>query len=125
MRASGYDVTVRYLVVLAAIVTLCGLLPTALEPVAAADPAGRQVPDIGPTPAPSDDSTSTSADPPAPSGRAWQATHAGGAPAAGGALRASAITHPAHPRLVWSGSSGDPDPRSHQHISPLTVSLRI
>ena len=115
----------RCLVVLATVVALCGAVPTALEPLAAADPAGRQVADVGPAPAASDHPASTGADPPAPSGRAWQAALAGGAPAAGGALRASASTHPAHAWLVSSGSSGNPDPRSRQHISPLTVSLRI
>ena len=114
----------RRFVVLAAVVVFCGWLPTALDPLAA-DQAGRQVADVGLPPAASDDPTSTSADPPEPCGRTWQAALAGGAPAVGGALRASAITHPAHPRLVSSASSRDPDPRSRQHISPLTVSLRI
>ena len=113
----------RCLVALATVVALFGALPTALEP-AAAEPAGPPVAGAAPAPA-SDDPASTSADPPAPSGRVWQAALAGAAPGAGAALRASAVAHPAHPRLVSSGSSRDPDPRSRQHISPLTVSLRI
>ena len=114
----------RRFVVLATIVALCGWLPAALEP-GAADPAGRHAVGVGPATAASDDPTSTSADPPATPDRAWRAALPAGTPAAGAALRASAGTHPAHPRLVMSGSSGDPDPRSRQHISPLTVSLRI
>lgn len=115
---------VRRLVILATVFALLGSLPTALEPVTAADPTGRQAADIGPAAAASGDHASTSADPPAPSGRAWRAVLVGGAPASG-ALRAAAVIHPARPRLVSSGSSRGPDPRSRQHISPLTVSLRI
>jgi len=119
-----YDGTMRLLVVLAAVAALWGLLATALEPVAAA-PAGRQIA-VGLAPETPDDPGSTSADPPAPPGRAaWQVALVGGTPAAGAVLRASAGTHPAHLRLVSSGSSSDPDPRSRQHISPLAVSLRI
>ena len=114
----------RRLVILATVVALLGSLPTAIEPVPAADPAGRQAADVGPAPATSDDHSSTSADPPAPAGRAWRAVLVDGAPA-GGALRAAASIHPARAPLVSSGSSGDPDPRSRQHISPLTVRLRI
>lgn len=114
----------RRLLVLAAVAALWGLLAMALEPVAAV-PADRQgAIDLAPeTP---DDPASTSADPSVPPGRAaWQVALVGGTPAAGAALRASAAGHPVHPRLVLSGSSGDPDSRSRQHISPLTVSLRI
>ncbi len=115
----------RRLVILATVVALCCSLPTALEPVPAADPAGRQAADVGPAPAASDDHSSTSADPPGPSGRAWRAVLVDGAPAGGGALRGAAAIHPARPGPVSSESSRDPDPRSRQHISPLTVSLRI
>ena len=115
----------RRLVILATVVALFGSLPTALEPVPAADPAGRQAADVGPAPATPDDHSSTSADPPAPAGRAWRAVLVDGAPAGGGALRAAASIHPARAPLVSSGSSRDPDSRSRQHISPLTVSLRI
>lgn len=114
----------RRLVILATVVALLGWLPTALEP-APADPAGRQATDGGPQPETSDDHSSTSADPPVPAGRAWRAVLVDGAPAGGGALRAVARFHPARPRPFSSGSSRDPDPRSRQHISPLTVSLRI
>ena len=114
----------RCLVMLATVVALCGSLPTALEPVPAADPAGRPAADVGSAPTTSDDHSSTSADPPAPAGRAWRAVLADGAQA-GGALRAAARIHAARPRPVSSESSRDPDPRSRQHISPLTVSLRI
>ena len=114
----------RHLLVLAAVAVLWSLLPTALEPVAAADPAGHQVA-VGLPPATPDDPAGTSADPPVPPGSAWRAARAAGIPAAGTALRASAGAHPAHRRLVLSASSGNPDPRSHQYISPLTVSLRI
>ena len=103
----------RRLVILATVVALCGALPAALGPVSAADPAGRQAADAGPPATTSDDHSSTSADPPAP-GRAWRAVLVDGAPGGGGALRAAARIHPARP-----------DPRSRQHISPLTVSLRI
>ena len=115
----------RRLVILATVVALWGSLPTSLEPLPAADPAGRQAADAGPAPATADDQSSTSADPPAPAGRAWRAVLVDGAPAGGGALRAAAVIHPARPRPAPSGSSRDPDPRSRQHISPLTVSLRI
>lgn len=114
----------RRLVVLATIVALCGWLPAALEPVAA-DAAGRHAAGVGPATAAADDPASTSADPPATPDRAWQAALPAGTPAAGAVLRASSGAHPAHPRLVVSGSSADPDSRSRQHISPLTVSLRI
>lgn len=113
----------RRLVILATVVALLGSLPTAFEP--APDPAGRPVADVGPAPATSDDHSSTSADPPAPAGRAWRAVLGDGAPVGGGALRTVAAIHPAGPRRVSSGSSGAPNPRSRQHISPLTVSLRI
>ena len=119
-----YDGTVRPFVVLAVVGALWGLLPTALAPVAASEPAGPQIA-VGLPPATPDDPASTTADPPPSPGRTWQAALVGGAPAAGTALRTSAGAHPAHPRLVLSGSSGNPDPRSHQYISPLTVSLRI
>ena len=115
----------RRLSILATVVALLGSLPTAPEPVPAADPAGRPRADVGPPPATSDDHSSTSADPPAPAGRAARALLVDGAPGGGGALRAVARIHPARPWLVSSGSSRDPDPRSRQHISPLTVSLRI
>ena len=111
--------------ILATVVALLGSLPTALEPPAAANPGGRQAADVGPAPAASDDHSSTSADPPAPAGRAWRAVLVDGASVGGGALRAVAAIHPARPRRVSSGSSGAPNPRSRQHISPLTVSLRI
>ena len=121
-----YDGTMRLLVVLAVVGALWGLLPTVLAPVAASEPAGPQIA-VGLAPATPDDpgSTSTTADPPPSPGRVWRAALAGGAPAAGAPLRTSAGAHPAHPRLVSSGSSGNPDPRSRQYISPLTVSLRI
>ena len=115
----------RRLVILATIVALLGSLATALGPVPAADPAGRQAAGAGPAPATSDDHSSTSADPPAPAGRALRAVLVDGAQAGGGTLRAAARIHPARPRPVPSGSSRGPDPRSRQHISPLTVSLRI
>jgi len=114
----------RRLVIFAMIVALWGWLPRALEPLPAADPAGRQAADVGLAPAASDDHSSTSADPPSPDGRAWRAVLVDGAPG-GGVLRAAARIQPARPRLVSSGSSGEPDSRSRQHISPLTVSLRI
>ncbi len=114
----------RRLVMVATVVALCGSLPTALEPVPAADLAGRQAADVGSAPATSDDHSSTSTDPPAPASRAWRAVLVDGAQA-GGALRAAARIHPARPRPVSSEPSRYPDPRSRQHISPLTVSLRI
>ena len=114
----------RRLLVLAAVAALWGLLATALAPVAAA-PASRQVA-VGVAPETPDDPASTSADPSVPAGRAaWQVALVGGTSAAGAALRAPVGVHPVHARLVSSGSSSDPDPRSRQHISPLTVSLRI
>lgn len=115
----------RRLVILATVVALLGSLPTSLEPAPAADPGGRQAADVGPAPPTSDDHSSTSADPPAPAGRAWRAVLVDAAPVGGGALRAAAAIHPAGPRRVSSGSSRAPNPRSRQHISPLTVSLRI
>ena len=120
-----YDGTMRLLVVLAVVGALWGLLPTVLA-VAASEPAGPQ-PAVGLAPATPDDpgSTSTTADPPPSPGRIWRAALAGGAAAVGAALRTSAGAHPAHARLVSSGSSGNPDSRSHQYISPLAVSLRI
>ena len=102
----------RRLVILATVVALLGSLPTALEPAAAPDQGGRQAADVGPAPAASDDHSSTSADPPAPAGRAWRAVLVDGAPVGGGALRAVAAIHPAGSRRVSSGSSGAPDPRS-------------
>ena len=114
----------RRLVILATVVALLGSLPT-VEPPAAADPGGRQAADVSPAPPTSDDHSSTSADPPAPAGRAWRAVLVDAAPVGGGALRAAAGIHPAGSRRVSSGSSGAPNPRSRQHISPLTVSLRI
>ena len=115
----------RRLVILVTAVALIGSLPPALEPAAGADPADRQAADVGPAPATSDDPSSTSADPPAPAGRVWRAVLVDAAPAGGGPLRGAVLIHPARPRLVSSGSSRDPDPRSRQRISPLTVSLRL
>ena len=121
-----YDGTMRLLVVLAVVGALWGLLPAVLAPVAASEPTGTQIA-VGLAPVTPDDpgSTSTTADPPPSTGRAWRAALVGGGPAAGAAFRTSASAHPAHPRLVSSGSSGNPDPRSRQYISPLTVRLRI
>ena len=121
-----YDGTMRLLVVLAVVGALWGLAPTVLAPVAASEPVGPQ-PAVGLAPATPDDpgSTSTTADPPPSPGRTWRVALTGGGPAAGTALRTSAGAHPAHPRLVSAGSSGNPNPRSHQYISPLTVSLLI
>ncbi len=116
----------RSLLVLAVAGALWGLAPPVLAPVAASEPAGPRTA-VGLAPATPDDpgNTSTTADPPPLPGRAWRAALAGGAAAAGAALRTSAGAHPAHPRLVSAGSSGNPNPRSRQYISPLTISLRI
>ena len=121
-----YDGTMHLLVVLAVVGALWGLAPTVLAPLAASEPAGPQ-PAVGLAPATPDDpgGTSTTADPPPSPGRSWRAALAGGSQAAGAALRTSAGVHPAHPRFVLSGSSGNPDSRSRQYISPLIVSLRI
>jgi hypothetical protein len=116
----------RWITVLALLAALCGQIPTGLHPVRAVDAAERQMGDADLVPIPtSADAANTSADPPAPTASAWKAALVSSPHHAGAALRSSGSTHPAQPRLVAPGSSHDPDTRSRQHVSLLTVSLRI